>query len=119
MKLGYTMWIVGWLCLVGGIVAIILGIVQGQWFGVGRGLLFVGVSSWYLKKGADRVARTRQANSVKSGIEKAKQVFIEEGQRINEERKRRGLPPIRIELKTHRPDEEHKLAQSKDDEARR
>ena len=119
MKLGYTMWIIGWLCLVGGIVMVILGIVQGHAWGIGRGLLFVGVSAWWLKKGAGRVARARESGFVKSEIEKAKQTFIEEGQRINEERKKKGLPPIRIELKTHRPDDEHKLAQSKDNEARR
>jgi hypothetical protein len=89
MKLGYTLWIAGWLLLLGGIVVIILGIVQGQFWAIGRGLLMVGISAWWLKAGASRIARAKHGESA--------------FKRIEEEEK---------------AEEEHKLKQEKGDEAR-
>ena len=85
--------------LVGGIAAIIVGIIQGMWFGVGRGILMVGVSSWWLKTGADRIAKARLQQLGKK------------------------LPPsefnaIKAKFEEEKAEEEHKLKQAKGDEAR-
>jgi len=61
MKLGWTVYITGWLVLIAGIVLLIHGIVTAQAWGIGRGLLALFVSFWWIRAGSRKIARPSES----------------------------------------------------------
>ena len=55
MKVGYIIWSMGWVCIALGLALIVLGIVEGMWFGIVRGLMVMGVSLIWFKWGSGRI----------------------------------------------------------------
>lgn len=65
MRLGYILWIAGWLALLGGIALIVVAVLQAFPFGIGRGILifFCGLGS--LLAGANRISKARHEQELK------------------------------------------------------
>lgn len=57
MKIGYTIWSVGWLCLAVGIGMITWGVIVKEGFIIGRGIVFIVATPLWLKWGRDKIQK--------------------------------------------------------------
>jgi len=57
MKLGWTVYITGWLALIAGIAMTVHGILHGQAWGIGRGIFLILVSFWWIRAGSRKIAK--------------------------------------------------------------
>ena len=57
MKLGYMIWSMGWVCIAVGGMLIGIGIAEGMWFGIIRGLLIIGVYLVWFRWGKGRIQK--------------------------------------------------------------
>lgn len=74
MNLGWTLYIIGWLCLIAGIATTVYGILHGQAWGIGRGIFLILVSFWPIRAGSRKIAKPSESifmtDELKREIEK-------------------------------------------------